>query len=90
VGENTVQAVVLTPDEGIMAVPELRITFTLRDRNIGPIDAKLIDRKRYWEGENLRLPLPGTWTMRVTVRVSDFDQVTASKAVEIGEDARSS
>ncbi|WP_434091173.1 copper resistance CopC/CopD family protein [Streptomyces flaveus] len=82
VNENTVQAIVIGPD-GVATVPELRLTFTLAAEKIGPIDAELTDQGGYWGTNSLNLPLPGTWTMNVTVRTSDIDQVTVSKKVEI-------
>jgi copper transport protein len=84
VGENSVQAVILGPDGGIATVPELRLTFTLAAQKIGPLDAELTDKGGYWGTDGLTLPLAGTWTMRVTVRTSDIDQVTVSKTVKIG------
>ncbi len=84
VGENQVQMVIYGPDGGIATVPELRLSFTLDGRKIGPLDAKVGNRGGYWAAEALNLPLPGTWTMKVTVRTSDIDQVTVSKTVRIG------
>jgi copper transport protein len=84
VGENTVQALIYGPDGGIATVPELRLTFTLEERGIGPLDARLTDRGGYWTADALNLPLPGEWTMKATVRTSDVDQVTVSKTVRIG------
>jgi len=83
VGENTVQAVVFGPDGGISTVPELRLSFTLDDQKIGPLDADLTDQGGYWGTEAVNLPFPGTWTMKVTVRVSELDQVSESKTVRI-------
>lgn len=83
VGDNAVEALVYGPDKGLSSVPELRLTLTQRAQRIGPLDAKLVDRGGYWTSERLRLPLPGTWTLRVTVRVTDTDQVTVSKNVTI-------
>ncbi|NGO43812.1 copper resistance CopC/CopD family protein [Streptomyces ureilyticus] len=83
VGDNTVQALVFGPDTGVSTVPELRLTLTHRAQRIGPLDARLVDRKGYWWTESLRLPLPGTWTMRLTVRTTDIDQVTVSKDITI-------
>ncbi|WP_327686610.1 copper resistance CopC/CopD family protein [Streptomyces sp. NBC_00467] len=83
VGDNTVQAIVFGPDTGVSTVPELRLTLTQLAQRIGPLDAKLVDRKGYWWADNLRLPLPGTWTMRLTVRITDIDQVTVTKNVTI-------
>ncbi|MEV6737226.1 copper resistance protein CopC [Streptomyces sp. NPDC051104] len=84
VGENGVQALIFGPDGGIATVPELRLTFTLEGRDVGPLDARLTDRGGYWATDTLNLPLPGRWTMRATVRTSDIDQVTVSTTVRIG------
>jgi copper transport protein len=83
VGDNGVQAVVYGADKGLVVVPEVRITFTLASRKIGPIDARLTDAGGYWSANSVNLPLAGTWTMKTTVRVSDVDQVTVSKQVRI-------
>ncbi|RDD89022.1 copper resistance CopC/CopD family protein [Streptomyces parvulus] len=82
-GDNAVQAVVFGPDGALAAVPELRLSFTLPDKDIGPIEARLVDRGGYWSANTLTLPLPGTWTMRTTVRVSEIDQVTESRRIRI-------
>ncbi|MGW3724675.1 copper resistance CopC/CopD family protein [Streptomyces sp. NPDC000851] len=84
VGRNQVQAVVYGSDDGFATVPELRITFTLRAQDVGPIDARLEDRGGYWVTDTLRLPLAGTWTMRITVRTTEIDQVTVEKDVRVG------
>ncbi|WP_373303019.1 copper resistance protein CopC [Streptomyces fructofermentans] len=83
VGENTVQAVVIGPDGGIATVPEIRLTFTLPSQKVGPLDAELTNLGGYWGTQSLNLPLAGTWTMKVTVRTSDIDQVTESRRVRI-------
>ncbi|MFI8832758.1 copper resistance protein CopC [Streptomyces afghaniensis] len=83
VGENGVQAVVYGADKGLIVVPEVRISFTLPSRKVGPIDARLTDVGGYWSANSVNLPLAGTWTMKTTVRVSDVDQVTVEKQVRI-------
>ncbi|MFI8188341.1 copper resistance protein CopC [Streptomyces sp. NPDC085946] len=82
-GDNGVQAVLLGPDGGLTTVPELRLSFTLPAREIGPIDARLTDRGGYWATNDLTLPMPGTWTMKATVRVSELDQVSVTRRVRI-------
>ncbi|MFH9572243.1 copper resistance protein CopC [Streptomyces sp. NPDC017454] len=82
-GDNAVQAVVFGPDGSLAAVPELRLSFTLPDREVGPIDAELVDRGGYWSANSLTLPLPGTWTMKTTVRVSEIDQVSERRRIRI-------
>lgn len=83
VGRNVVEAVVFGADGSLIAIPELRLTFTQSAQRVGPLDAELVDQRGYWGSDNLNLPLAGTWTMRATVRVSDIDQVTVSKTVKI-------
>ncbi|MFB6555066.1 copper resistance CopC/CopD family protein [Streptomyces sp. NPDC056405] len=82
-GDNAVQAVVFGPDGSLAAIPELRLSFTLPDRGVGPIDAELVDRGGYWSANSLTLPLPGTWTMKTTVRVSEIDQVSETRRIRI-------
>ncbi|MFH8976388.1 copper resistance protein CopC [Streptomyces sp. NPDC017890] len=82
-GDNAVQAVVFGPDGSLAAVPELRLSFTLPDREVGPITAELVDRGGYWSANSLTLPLPGTWTMRTTVRVSETEQVSEARRIRI-------
>ncbi|MGW1286110.1 copper resistance CopC/CopD family protein [Streptomyces sp. NPDC002586] len=83
VGRTSVQAVVYGPDGGLATVPELRVTLTLAAQRIGPLDTRVTDRGGYWATDSFDLPLPGTWTMKATVRVSDLDQVTVSAPVRV-------
>ncbi|GGW52045.1 transport integral membrane protein [Streptomyces lucensis JCM 4490] len=83
VGRNSVQAVVYGPDGGLSAVPELRLSLTLPAQRVGPLDTKVTDRGGYWAADSFDLPMPGTWTMKVTVRVSEVDQVTVSRTVRV-------
>ncbi|WP_329223903.1 copper resistance protein CopC [Streptomyces sp. NBC_01485] len=83
VGDNSLQAVVYGPDGGFVSVPELRLSFSLPDQKIGPIDAKVTDRGGYWAADAVNLPIPGTWEMKATVRVSEIDQASETKPVRI-------
>ncbi|WAZ27129.1 copper resistance protein CopC [Streptomyces cinnabarinus] len=84
VGDNSLQAVVFGPDGGISTVPELRVSFTLPAQDVGPLDAGLTDQGGYWGNSFVNLPLAGTWTMKVTVRVSEIDQVSVERRIEVG------
>nr|WP_307628574.1 copper resistance protein CopC [Streptomyces turgidiscabies] len=84
VGENTVQAVVFGPDDGFAIVPELRLSFSLPSKKIGPLNAEVTDQGGYWGTNSLNLPIAGTWTMKVTVRTSEVDQVSVERKVKIG------
>ncbi|WP_415924963.1 copper resistance CopC/CopD family protein [Streptomyces sp. AK04-3B] len=83
VGDNNLQAVVYGADGGFVTVPELRISFTLPDQDVGPLDAKVTDKGGYWGADAVNLPIPGDWEMKVTVRVSEVDQVSVTKPVRI-------
>ncbi|MGE7385162.1 copper resistance CopC/CopD family protein [Streptomyces sp. NPDC004126] len=83
VGENTVEAVVYSADGGLASVPELRVALTQEALGIGPIDAELTDRKGFWAAYDLQLPMPGEWTLDITVRTSEIDQVTVRAGVRI-------
>ncbi|MCD9880104.1 copper resistance CopC/CopD family protein [Streptomyces guryensis] len=83
VGDNTVQAVVFGPDGGIVTVPELRLSLSLPAQQIGPLDARVTDQGGYWGTNSVTVPIAGTWTMKVTVRTSEIDQVSVTKSVRI-------
>lgn len=83
VGENTVEAVVFSADGGLATVPELRLTLTQEALGIGPIDARLKNQKGFWGVYDLQLPMPGEWTLNITVRTSEIDQVTVRGSVNI-------
>ncbi|MFG1670863.1 copper resistance CopC/CopD family protein [Streptomyces sp. Y7] len=83
VGDNSIEALVYGPDGGVSVVPELRISFTLPAKDIGPIDAELADKGGYWANSFLNLPLAGKWRMKVTVRTTEVDQVSETRTVVI-------
>jgi copper transport protein len=82
-GDNSVQAIVYAADGGLATVPELRLSFTLPAKDIGPIDARLTNKGGYWGTNDLTLPLAGDWRMKATIRVSDVDQISVTKTVRI-------
>lgn len=81
VGDNSIEALVYGPDGGVSVVPELRISFTHPAKDIGPLDAELTDKGGYWGNSFLNLPIAGTWEMKVTVRISEVDQVSETRSV---------
>ncbi|MFD8391470.1 copper resistance protein CopC [Streptomyces sp. NPDC059680] len=83
VGRSSVQAVVYGPDGGLSTVPELRVTLTLPAQHLGPLDTRITDRGGYWSTGSFDLPLPGTWTLKATIRISELDQVTVSAPVRV-------
>lgn len=83
VGDNSIEALVYGPDGGVSVVPELRISFTLPAKDIGPVDAELTDKGGYWSNSFLNLPIAGKWEMKVTVRTTEVDQVSETRTVVI-------
>ncbi|MFI8182037.1 copper resistance CopC/CopD family protein [Actinacidiphila glaucinigra] len=85
IAENELHLLVTAPDGRAFDVPEVQISFTLKSKKIGPIPVTLgkVDTG-HWSAANVQIPVPGEWTIAVTVRTSDIDQVTRTKVVKIG------
>lgn len=83
IGRNGVQAVVFDARGGIATVPEMRMTLALPSKGIGPLDAKLKNKGGYFSSDALNLPVPGTWTMTVTMRTSDTDRKTTTATAKV-------
>lgn len=84
-GANALHIYVLRPNGRGLDVPEVKVAFTLKEKNIGPLPV-LPDRVQtgHWSAAGVQLPMPGEWLMQVTVRTSDIDQTTIEKNVKIG------
>ncbi|MCC2274932.1 FixH family protein [Streptomyces sp. ET3-23] len=83
-GANTVD-VTLTDASGKPAdVPELDVSFTEKDKAIGPLRTTLQRQSAgRWQAAGFQLPMAGTWQLTLTVRTSDIDQVTETGNVKI-------
>lgn len=68
-----------------MDVPEVKLSFTLKSKDIGPlpaVPARLTEG--HWTSTGVQIPIAGNWNVAVTVRTSDIDQTTVDKNVKIG------
>lgn len=85
VGANTLHVWAETPDGKPLDLPELKVSFTLEAKEIGPLPV-LPERASpgHWTASGVQLPLTGDWRIDVTVRTSDIDQTTVQKNVKIG------
>ncbi|MFH7593929.1 copper resistance protein CopC [Streptomyces racemochromogenes] len=85
VGANTLHLWADGADGGAADLPEVKISFTLPAKEIGPLPVAP-DRAApgHWTASGVQLPLAGEWRIDVTVRTSDIDQTTVQKNVKIG------
>ncbi|CAM5506288.1 transport integral membrane protein [Streptomyces avidinii] len=85
VGANTLHVFAETPDGKPFELPEIKVSFTLEAKDIGPlpVDPELA-APGHWSASGVQLPLTGDWRLDVTVRTSDIDQTTVQKNVKIG------
>lgn len=83
-GGNQLTLVVAGADGKPVDVPETQLSFTLPDRDLGPLPVKLTKSGTgTWRG-TAQLPLAGDWVAAVVVRSSDIDQDTETKQLTIG------
>ena len=70
----------------IDGLKEVRLRMTQPDKKIGPIVVR-VPRKSFahYELRGLTFGVSGTWRIRATARVSEFDQYEAQTTVDIGD-----
>jgi copper transport protein len=81
---NVLHLLVTGADGKPRDVPEVRVSFTLGAKRLGPLRVTLtkIDTG-HWGSDRVSLPIAGMWTVSVIVRTSDIDETTETKNVEI-------
>ncbi|MFJ5774703.1 copper resistance CopC/CopD family protein [Streptomyces sp. NPDC093094] len=85
VGGNEMHLYVERPNGRAFDVPEVKVSFTLDAKDIGPLPV-VPDRitTGHWAANGVQIPMAGDWKIAVTVRTSDIDQVTVDKNAKIG------
>jgi copper transport protein len=85
VGANEMHVYVERPNGRAFDVPEVKVSFTLESKGIGPLPV-VPDHitTGHWSAAGVQLPMAGDWKIAVTVRTSDIDQTTVSKNAQIG------
>ncbi|MFF4950611.1 copper resistance CopC/CopD family protein [Streptomyces chattanoogensis] len=82
---NTLRLRISDPSGRTRDVPEVKISFTLKDKKLGPLPvAPKHIGKGHWSADGVQLPVPGRWRLSLLVRTSDIDQVTEFRNVKIG------
>ncbi|MET4925299.1 copper resistance protein CopC [Streptomyces sp. PSRA5] len=84
-GANLMHVWIDGPDGKPMDVPEVKVAYTLKSEQIGPLPV-VPERLAagHWSTGNVQIPMPGDWQLQVTVRTSDIDQTTIEQNVKIG------
>ncbi|MFD6174470.1 copper resistance CopC/CopD family protein [Streptomyces coeruleorubidus] len=85
VGGNEMHVYVERPDGQAFDIPEIKVDFTLKAKDIGPLPV-VPDHiaTGHWSANGVQIPMAGDWKVDVTVRTSDIDEVTVSKNAQIG------
>ncbi|OIJ92101.1 hypothetical protein BIV24_14630 [Streptomyces colonosanans] len=85
VGGNQLHIYVVRPDGKAFDVPEVKVAFTLKAKDIGPLSVTPDHiTTGHWSATGVQIPMAGDWEIAVTVRTSDIDQVTVNKNAKIG------
>ncbi|MFE5969012.1 copper resistance protein CopC [Streptomyces sp. NPDC056463] len=84
-GANVLHLFVDDPDGRPLDLPEIKVAFTLKAKDVGPLPV-VPDRIQagHWSANGVQIPMAGDWQIQVTVRTSDIDQTTIDKNVKIG------
>ncbi|MFG3662364.1 copper resistance CopC/CopD family protein [Streptomyces sp. NPDC047706] len=85
VGANEMHVYVQRPNGRAFDIPEVKVAFTLKSKNVGPLPV-VPDHitTGHWSASGVQIPMAGEWEIAATVRTSDIDQVTVSKNAQIG------
>ncbi|MFJ3620965.1 copper resistance protein CopC [Streptomyces iakyrus] len=85
VGDNEMHVFVERPNGRAFDIPEVKVEFTLKAKDIGPLPV-VPDHiaTGHWSANGVQIPMAGDWQVDVTVRTSDVDEVTVSKNAQIG------
>ncbi|POX61354.1 hypothetical protein C3492_22985 [Streptomyces sp. Ru62] len=85
VGGNEMHVYVQRPNGRAFDVSEVKVSFTLEAKKIGPLPVNPDHiATGHWSANGVQIPMAGDWKISVTVRTSDIDQVTVSKNAQIG------
>ncbi|WP_407566161.1 copper resistance CopC/CopD family protein [Streptomyces sp. 184] len=83
-GDNQLHIYLTDANNQLLNVPELRLSFTLEEKDVGPLDVVPTPVENgHWAATGVQLPMAGEWTLRMTVRTSPIDQVTEKKKLTI-------
>ncbi|GAB7043762.1 MULTISPECIES: copper resistance CopC/CopD family protein [Catenuloplanes] len=80
---NTLHGFVYTPEGKPIPIEEFRVTIALPSAGLEPIDAPMAILDESHGLGPVNFPLPGEWTVKFTIRISEIDQATVSGVVNV-------
>jgi copper transport protein len=84
VGPNRLSVVPMSPDFAPLAAKEVVVTLGLAAAGIEGLERKAVPTSDGpWIDDGLTLPLPGRWSVRVSLLVTDFDKIILEGEIEI-------
>lgn len=82
-GPLAVEIALATTDFGALPAQEVRVTFANTAAGIEPIRRHAVKTDGVWRIDGLTLPVPGVWTVRLDVLVSDFETLRLDGTVTL-------
>lgn len=83
VGAAEAQIVLMTGDFGPLDAKEVTLVLANTARGIEPFRRPATRRDGIWHVDNLVLPAPGIWSVRIDVLISDFDMARLEEKIDI-------
>jgi copper transport protein len=81
---NTIHAFVYTPAGAPLPVQQWTVTSQLLGRNVEPVSAPLLPLlPRNHAAGAITFPLPGTYRVGFTVRITDIDEATVHTSITV-------
>lgn len=85
VGTNDILVRIKRPDAAAGEATSVRISLQPPDSSLAPVIRQAeLSGQGEWRASRIALAVPGIWTIRIDVRVSDFDLVKLTGKIEIG------
>ncbi|MDQ1635780.1 MAG: copper transport protein [Frankiaceae bacterium] len=85
VGQLTIRASTYNAGGVSLGVPEVTGSLRLAEQNLGPVPLRFIgEGPGHFAAVKVNAPLPGTWTLTLSVRVDDFNAYSAQVPIHVG------
>ena len=86
IGLVSIDLAIQAGDMGALDAKEVAVTLSNRAAGIEPIRRSAIRiNEAEWRVDDLTLPAAGTWTAKIDILVSDFDQITPEGRFLVGK-----